>query len=156
SKIPHINYCITTAEVLTTEFTEITECPHRDLGVLCSYEIVIYLPNFKSNSGEAIMSDLRDLNEAGQKVSGRAPYQVSQGYMLAEHMVTTAFAIDGYRVVRNLGVVRGITVRSRSILGNIAAGLQTIVGGNITMLTKLCETARSEAFKILVQHASEI
>jgi uncharacterized protein YbjQ (UPF0145 family) len=102
------------------------------------------------------MSDLRDLNDAAEKVSGRAPYQVSQGYMIAEHMVTTAFTLDGYIIVRNLGVVRGITVRSRSIVGNIAAGLQTIVGGNITVLTKLCETARAEAFKILIQHASEI
>ena len=102
------------------------------------------------------MSDLRDLNDAGQKVSGRAPYQVSQGYMLADHMVTTAFTLDGYRIVRNLGVVRGITVRARSIVGNIAAGFQTLVGGNITVFTKLCETTRAEAFRILIQHASEI
>ena len=103
------------------------------------------------------MSDqLRDLNEAGAKVSARTPYQVSQGYLLPEHMVTTAFTLDGFRVVRTLGVVRGITVRSRSIVGNIVAGLQTIVGGNITALTKLCEIARAEAFHILIQHASEI
>ena len=99
---------------------------------------------------------LRDLNEAGAKVSTRVPYQVSHGYLLADHMVTTAFTLDGYRIVRNLGIVRGITVRSRSIVGNFVAGLQTIVGGNITMLTKLCETARSEAYSILVQHATEM
>src|SRR2546423_294172 len=103
------------------------------------------------------MSDrLKDLNDAGAKVSVRTPYQVNKGYMLPDHMVTTAFELDGYRVVRNLGIVRGITVRSRSIVGNFVAGLQTIVGGNITFLTRLCETARSEAYGILFQHASEI
>jgi len=75
---------------------------------------------------------------------------------VAHNMVTTAFELDGYRVVRNLGVVRGITVRSRSVLGTIGAGLQTLVGGNITILTELCEKARGEAFEILLQHASEL
>ncbi|MGH9522134.1 MAG: YbjQ family protein [Terriglobales bacterium] len=72
------------------------------------------------------------------------------------NMVTTAFDLDGYRTVRNLGVVRGITVRSRSVLGNIAAGLQTLVGGNITILTELCEKTRTEAFDLMIQHASEL
>ena len=72
------------------------------------------------------------------------------------NMVTTAFDIDGYRVVRNLGVVRGITVRSRSVLGTIGAGLQTLVGGNITILTELCEKTRTEAFDLMIQHASEL
>jgi uncharacterized protein YbjQ (UPF0145 family) len=71
-------------------------------------------------------------------------------------MVTTAFTIDGYRIVRSLGVVRGITVRSRSIFGTLGGTLQTIVGGNITAFTKLCETTRAEAFEIMIQHASEI
>jgi uncharacterized protein YbjQ (UPF0145 family) len=71
-------------------------------------------------------------------------------------MVTTAFEIDGYRVTRNLGVVRGITVRSRSIVGTIGASLQTLVGGNITLLTELCEKARWEAFEIMVQHANQV
>ena len=71
-------------------------------------------------------------------------------------LVTTAFGIDGYRVVRNLGVVRGITVRSRSIFGNIGAILQTIVGGNITLYTELCERARKEAFEIMIEHAEAI
>ncbi|HMV98751.1 MAG TPA: YbjQ family protein [Acidobacteriota bacterium] len=71
-------------------------------------------------------------------------------------MVTTAFELEGYRIVRNLGVVRGITVRSRSVIGSIAAGLQTIVGGNITVYTRLCEETRAEAFDIMVLHASEI
>ena len=71
-------------------------------------------------------------------------------------LVTTAFGIDGYRVVRNLGVVRGITVRSRSIFGNIGAILQTIVGGNITLYTELCERARKEAFEIMIEHSEAI
>jgi uncharacterized protein YbjQ (UPF0145 family) len=70
--------------------------------------------------------------------------------------VTTAFDIDGYEVVKNLGIVRGITVRSRSILGNIGAGLQTLVGGNITILSELCEKTRLEAFQLMIRHASEI
>ena len=70
-------------------------------------------------------------------------------------MVTTANELPGYRIVRNFGVVRGITVRSRSVLGNLAAGIQTIVGGNISVLTELCEKAREEAFEILLQHAAQ-
>ena len=69
-------------------------------------------------------------------------------------MVTTAFTLDGYRLTRNLGLVRGIVVRSRSIFGTIGAGLQTIVGGNITLLTELCENTRSQAFDLMIQHAS--
>ena len=69
--------------------------------------------------------------------------------------VTTAFGFEGFRVVRNLGVVRGITVRSRSVVGNMVGGLQTIFGGNISIYTELCEQARSEAFDLLVQHAGE-
>ena len=99
---------------------------------------------------------LNDLEKAKESVTANAPYEVSQRYALAHHMVTTAFTIDGYRIVRNLGVVRGITVRSRSIFGTIGGSLQTLVGGNITAFTKLCETTRAEAFEIMIQHASEI
>ncbi|HNJ40663.1 MAG TPA: heavy metal-binding domain-containing protein, partial [Acidobacteriota bacterium] len=77
--------------------------------------------------------ELDRLEDAKQSVTGKAPYQVSATYTLPHHMVTTAFELEGYRIVRNLGVVRGITVRSRSVIGSIAAGLQTIVGGNITV-----------------------
>lgn len=100
--------------------------------------------------------DLDRLENAQQAVTGNAPYQVSAPYTLPHHMVTTAFELEGYRIVRNLGVVRGITVRSRSVIGTIAAGLQTLVGGNITVLTRLCEETRAEAFNIMVLHASEI
>jgi len=71
-------------------------------------------------------------------------------------LVTTAFTIDGYRIVRNIGVVRGITVRSRSIFGTVGAGLQTILGGNISLLQELCEKTRQEAFSIMLQHAQEV
>jgi len=76
--------------------------------------------------------------------------------MLAHHMVTTAFELDGYRIVRNLGVVRGIVVRSRSIFGTLGAGLQTLVGGNITLFSKLCEQTRGHAFDLMMQHAAEL
>ena len=71
-------------------------------------------------------------------------------------MVTTAFGIDGFRVTKNLGVVRGITVRSRSVLGNMVGGLQAVFGGNITIYTELCEHARSEAFDLMMQHAQQL
>jgi uncharacterized protein YbjQ (UPF0145 family) len=70
-------------------------------------------------------------------------------------MVTSANELPGYRIVRNFGIVRGITVRSRSVLGNLAAGIQTIIGGNISILTELCEKAREEAYEILLQHAAQ-
>lgn len=85
------------------------------------------------------------------------PYPVAAPrYSVAHHMVTTAFELPGFRVVRNLGVVRGITVRSRSVFGTIGGTLQTFVGGNISLFTQLCEKARGEAFEIMIQHASEI
>jgi uncharacterized protein YbjQ (UPF0145 family) len=76
--------------------------------------------------------------------------------MVAHTMVTTQFELEGYRVTRTLGVVRGIVVRSRSIFGTIGAGLQTLVGGNITLLTNLCEKTRQEAFDLMLQHAGEL
>jgi uncharacterized protein YbjQ (UPF0145 family) len=71
-------------------------------------------------------------------------------------MVTTAFELDNYRVVKNVGVSRGIIVRSRSIIGSIGAGLQTLIGGNITLLTELCEKTREDAFELMLQHAAEM
>jgi len=78
------------------------------------------------------------------------------GRVVAHNMVTTQFELDGFRVTRTLGVVRGIVVRSRSIFGTIGAGLQTLVGGNITLLTNLCEKTRQEAFDLMLQHAAEL
>jgi uncharacterized protein YbjQ (UPF0145 family) len=68
-------------------------------------------------------------------------------------MTTTAFSLEGYRTTKTLGVVRGVTVRSRSILGTLGASLQTLVGGNITLLSELCEKTRADAFELVLQHA---
>jgi uncharacterized protein YbjQ (UPF0145 family) len=78
------------------------------------------------------------------------------GRMVAHTMVTTQFELNGFHVTRTLGVVRGIVVRSRSIFGTIGAGLQTLVGGNITLLTNLCEKTRQEAFDLMLRHAAEL
>jgi len=69
-------------------------------------------------------------------------------------LVTTAFELPGHRIVRNVGVVRGIVVRSRSIVGTLGASLQTLVGGNITLLTELCEKTREDAFQLMLDHAA--
>lgn len=69
--------------------------------------------------------------------------------------VSTSNEIPGYRIIRPLGIVRGITVRSRSVIGNLGAALQTLVGGNISIYTELCEKAREEAFELMLQHAAE-
>jgi len=71
-------------------------------------------------------------------------------------MTTTAFTLDGFRITKTLGVVRGITVRSRSIFGTIGGALQTLVGGNITLFTELCEKTRVEAFDMMVAHAAQL
>ncbi|GAA0692395.1 uncharacterized protein YbjQ (UPF0145 family) [Dyella sp. SG562] len=74
---------------------------------------------------------------------------------VSPNMVTTGNELPGYRVVRPMGIVRGITVRSRSIVGNLGAALQTLVGGNISIYTELCEKAREEAFELMLQHAGQ-
>ena len=73
--------------------------------------------------------------------------------MMSPAFVTTALECPGYQVARTLGIVRGVTVRSRSVIGTIGAGLQTLFGGNITLWTELCEHARQEAYDLMVQHA---
>lgn len=76
--------------------------------------------------------------------------------MIPHNMTSTSFDLEGYRVSRTLGVVRGIIVRSRSVFGTIGAGLQTLVGGNITLLTDLCERTREESFNLMLQHAEQL
>jgi uncharacterized protein YbjQ (UPF0145 family) len=71
-------------------------------------------------------------------------------------LTTTAFTLDGFRITRTLGVVRGIMVRSRSIFGTIGGSLQTLVGGNISLFTSLCDKTRSEAFELMLQHAQQL
>jgi uncharacterized protein YbjQ (UPF0145 family) len=82
------------------------------------------------------------------------PY--SGGTHVTPDSVTTAFELPGHRILRNLGVVRGITVRSRSVVGNFGAALQRLVGGNISIYTELCEKAREEAWQIMLQHANQV
>jgi uncharacterized protein YbjQ (UPF0145 family) len=73
-----------------------------------------------------------------------------------QKLTTTAFTLEGYRIIRNLGVVRGITVRSRSVFGTIGGSLQTLFGGNITLFTELCEKTRTEAFEMMMTHARHV
>jgi uncharacterized protein YbjQ (UPF0145 family) len=75
---------------------------------------------------------------------------------IAHSMTTTAFMLEGYRTKQTLGVVRGVTVRSRSVFGTIGASLQTLVGGNITLLSDLCEKTRAEAFQLMLDHAQQL
>jgi len=75
---------------------------------------------------------------------------------MTHRMTSTTFTIEGFRITHNLGVVRGIVVRSRSIFGTIGASLQTIVGGNITLYTELCEKTRNDAFDLMLTHAREL
>ena len=92
------------------------------------------------------------------------PYNSSSAYApspttgpyLSDAMVTTALELPGYRIRRNLGMVRGITVRSRSIVGNFLGGLQSLFGGNITIYTELCEQARDETYRDMLQHARQL
>lgn len=76
--------------------------------------------------------------------------------MLNRALVTTSFDLPGYRVARTLGIVRGVTVRSRSLVGTIGAGIQSLFGGNITLWTELCEHARLEAFELMARHAEQM
>lgn len=84
------------------------------------------------------------------------PQQPLQPIYLDPALITTALEVPGYRIVRNYGVVRGIVVRSRNVFATIGAGLQTLVGGNITLLTDLCEKTRRDAFAQMAQHASAL
>lgn len=73
-----------------------------------------------------------------------------------KRFITTTFSVEGHKVVEQLGIVRGITVRSRSVIGNMGAGIQSLFGGNITIYTSLCEKAREEAFELMVKNAERI
>ncbi len=85
----------------------------------------------------------------------RTPYEVSpRRYSVSHQMATTAFELPNFRVTQNLGVVRGIVVRSRNVFATIGASFQTLVGGNITLWTNMCEETRRDAFEIMIQHAS--
>ncbi|WP_293714296.1 MULTISPECIES: YbjQ family protein [unclassified Stenotrophomonas] len=85
-----------------------------------------------------------------------SPANRNTNVLLNDAMVTTALELPGYRTVRSLGLVRGITVRSRSVIGNLVGGLQTLFGGNITIYTQLCEQAREETYRDMVTHARQL
>ena len=93
---------------------------------------------------------------ADSKALTRTPYSLVPQGGIHSSMVTTSFDLTGHRVVKNIGVVRGIVVRSRSLIGNIGAAFQMLIGGNITLFSQLCEQARQEAFDILLQHAAAL
>jgi uncharacterized protein YbjQ (UPF0145 family) len=78
------------------------------------------------------------------------------GAAMDHSLVTTNFQLDGYKIVKNIGVVRGIIVRSRSLFGNIGAGFQILFGGNITLYTSLCEQTRRDAYEVMIQHAEQL
>lgn len=78
------------------------------------------------------------------------------GAHIPAHNITTALELPGLRIVRNIGLVRGLVVRSRSVVGSFAAGLQTLFGGNITLWTEMCERARQDSYEIMVRHAQEL
>jgi uncharacterized protein YbjQ (UPF0145 family) len=75
--------------------------------------------------------------------------------MIDQQLITTSNTLEGYRIIKHLGIIRGITVRSRSILGNIAGGFQTLLGGKISIYAELCEKTREEAYQFMIQHANE-
>ena len=92
-----------------------------------------------------------------EPLQSRVPYEISSpNFSVSPQMVTTTFELPGYRVKQNLGVVRGIVVRSRTLFVNIGAVFNSMVGGNITAWTRLCEQTRAEAFDIMIQHATEL
>ena len=92
-----------------------------------------------------------------EQLQTRTPYAISEPrFSVSPQMVTTAFELPGYRVRQNLGVVRGIIVRSRNLFVNIGALVNSMVGGNITAWTNLCESTRKDAFEIMIQHATEL
>ncbi len=101
----------------------------------------------------------RDPGRRGVKdyatILAQAPvdFRIDWGVSMQASMVTTALELPGYRVARNIGIVRGIIVRSRSLIGNFAGGLQTLFGGNITVYTNLCERTRTEAYQMMCDHA---
>ena len=86
---------------------------------------------------------------------GTSAAHAASGILLDDSMITTAPELPGFVVIRNLGIVRGITVRSRSIVGNFFGGLQTILGGNITIYSELCERARQDTYRDMLQHARQ-
>ena len=103
------------------------------------------------------MSKQEENHMSDQQLQTRTHYAISEPrFSVSPQMVTTAFELPGYHVRQNLGVVRGIVVRSRNLFVNIGAFFNTVIGGNITAWTNLCDSTRRDAFEIMVQHATEL
>lgn len=97
-----------------------------------------------------------EIIEATEELFKKSDLLLSVMPYLNHQLITTGFDLAGYQIKSNLGLVRGIVVRSRSLIGNIGAGLQTLVGGNITLYTELCERARVDAYRLMVEHAEQM
>lgn len=108
-------------------------------------------------SGPTANCEPQPLRERPAALERARDFRFNPRGMSATHpLTTTAFELPGYRVVKSLGVVRGVVVRSRSVIGNIGAGLQALIGGNISLYTELCERARADAFNQMLAHAGEL
>ena len=108
--------------------------------------------NMKSDGVTVTQTIMRPLPH-WQRAGTRRPFPGDLG--VKHSMTTTAFTLDGYRIVESKGLVRGVIVRSRSIVGSIGAGLQTLIGGNISLFTELCERTREDAFQLMLGHATQ-
>src|SRR5689334_3611852 len=108
-----------------------------------------------SRSVPAAEPPLDAIPDQGQRSQPASPHPRIPALM-DRSLITTAFELPNHRITASLGVVRGITVRSRSVVGSIGAALQTLRGGNITLLTELCEQSRAEAFEIMIRHAIDV
>jgi uncharacterized protein YbjQ (UPF0145 family) len=95
-------------------------------------------------------------DEESKALVAQQPYDLVPAEGIRASMVTTAFTLEGHRVVKSLGIVRGIVVRSRSVIGNIGAAFQAFVGGNVTIWTKLCEQTRQDAYRVMLEHAAAL
>src|SRR3954464_14311020 len=118
----------------------------------CSISITTRCGCWMSNTSVSWRLVVTKSPRAVQRQAERAALRLPGGSM-QDAMITTALTLPGYRIVKNLGIVRGITVRSRSIVGNIVGGLQSLFGGNITVYTNLCEQAREETYRLMCEHA---
>jgi uncharacterized protein YbjQ (UPF0145 family) len=111
-------------------------------------------------SSKYIKSFIRKKSFSCRRYKGYPKYSVNLlynlGVLMKRSMTTTTFTLEGYKITKNLGLVRGITVRSRSIFGTIGGSLQTLIGGNITLFTDLCEKTREEAFEMMLRHAEDM
>src|SRR5262249_34521838 len=130
----------------------------RSKGTVARYTVEKGQPHRLDTLAGASAARLFDgFEETSKGCSPESLYDTDEGRLPVDPaLTTTAFMIDGYRIVQNKGVVRGIIVRSRSIFGTIGGSLQTLIGGNITLFTELCERTRADAFKQMVEHARDV